>query len=81
MKGKVQVFGHFPVELVAPHGQSGLKLSVIALESRMDDAAVGLGDPEGKLGLFFQEDQVKLVLSQGLGDGNSDDPAADDEKI
>jgi hypothetical protein len=47
----------------------------------MDDPAVGFGDPKGKLGLLFQEDYRERIPGQGLGQGDSDDPAPYDDDI
>ncbi len=69
------------VEHVSPHGKARLECSWITLKTCVNNAAVGLGNPEAQLSLFFEEHDTHLVLGEFVGQGCAHNAAAYDEDI
>jgi hypothetical protein len=47
----------------------------------VNNTAVGLGDPEAQLGLFFKKNDIQPVLGKLAGEGSAYNTAANDEDV
>ena len=78
---EVEGLCEFLVEHVSPHGKARFECTGITLKTCVNNTAVGLGDPEAQLSLFFEKDDIQLVFGEFVGEGCAHNAAANDEDV